>query len=154
MKKTIFILCITLLSACIPRSASESEPNGSRPSSLVEAEIEFTELIGTRWELQSMNGHKPLIDTLITLEISSKRFSGSAGCNAYWVDYSVEGKNHYSITFAAWEIEACAEPEGILEQEETYRNLLNSSTSYHRNGDELSLLDQQGIVLLRYQFQP
>lgn len=60
---------------------------------MVDDEIVLTELFGTRWILQYIEGHEPIANTHITLQTSPKRFSGSAGCNAYCAEYTTKSQN-------------------------------------------------------------
>jgi len=164
MKHLISVLfCVIIITACNPAVVGKSglaetqTENTSTPtieitptSSLVEGKIELTELTGTRWILQHMEGHEPIANTLITLQISPKRFSGSAGCNAYYAEYTAESQNSYSIEFSAINVEGCKEPEGVLDQEKLYMDLLRSSSKYHLEDTELFLVDEQGKVLLHY----
>jgi heat shock protein HslJ len=116
--------------------------------------IEFTELIGTNLILISIEGHPPIADRMISLQINSEYFSGSAGCNRYSARYTAKSQNSFSIDELAMNEADCIEPEGIMKQENRYTELLSSAIKCQLIEQELVLEDAQGKVILRYQPRP
>ena len=99
----------------------------------------------TVWVLESYGGpgnlKAVLADTEITAEfVSSERtVKGSAGCNSYFGSYELEG-SQLSIPGPIGATEMyCAEPEGVMDQEQEYLMLLESSDSYTMDSDELTI---------------
>ncbi len=85
---------------------------------------ELTDLIGTSWILVDINGNPPLAETLISLQISPRSFSGSAGCNRYGAKYTAMSTNSFVVDEIEINQADCPEPEGVLEQENYYTELL------------------------------
>ncbi len=88
--------------------------------------------------------------------------SGSGGCNNYTVPYEgdlqiekvMEATDTYAelptLTFGpvAAQFVACAEPEGIMDQEQGYFTALSSVAYYFKLGGMLMMLDAQGAPVL------
>ena len=49
---------------------------------------------------------------------------------------------------------ACLEPAGLMEQEEKYLHTIQQAAAYERDGQTLSILDEQGNRLLAYRILP
>jgi plastocyanin/heat shock protein HslJ len=99
----------------------------------------------TTWILESygalVNLEDVLTDTRITAEFVSSdgTIEGSAGCNSYFGGYEVEG-SQLSIPgpIAATEM-YCGDPEGVMEQEQQYLEILQAAESYSIEGEELRI---------------
>ena len=99
----------------------------------------------TDWVLQSYgefgNLKNVLTDTEITAEFVSSEgtVEGSAGCNSYSGSYEVKD-SQLSIPgpIAATEM-YCQEPEGVMEQERQYLELLQAAESYSVEDGELQI---------------
>ncbi len=90
--------------------------------------------------------------------------SGSGGCNDYTVSYEgdlqiekvMEATDTYaelpSLTFGpiAAQMAECAEPEGIMEQEQGYFTALGSVAYYFKLGGMQLMLDADGAPLLLF----
>jgi heat shock protein HslJ len=88
--------------------------------------------------------------------------SGSGGCNNYTVSYEgdlqiekvIEATDTYAelptLTFGpvTAQFAACAEPEGIMDQEQAYFTVLGSVAYYFKLGGMLMMLDAEGNPLL------
>jgi len=77
---------------------------------------------------------RPLADRAITHQFSEGQASGSSGCNQYQ---------------AAMTLMACTEPEGIMEQERLYLELLGSAERFQLTDEEL-LIYGAGDALLSF----
>jgi heat shock protein HslJ len=75
------------------------------------------------------------------------RMSGSAGCNNYATLYTVDGDT-LTISAAAKTRKECAEPAGIMEQEQEFLTGLTNVAKFQINGDELQLLDEGDKLLM------
>jgi heat shock protein HslJ len=111
-------------------------------------------LSGTRWILKSMHGQELLADIAITLKITEGGISGTSGCNYYGAKYTTQPKNGIEIGEVAYTEMACHEPAGIMEQEEEYLSTFPKATSYSLDGENLFIVDKQGIILLQYRLLP
>ena len=96
-----------------------------------------------KWVLQSYGEPEGLKDIIAGTEITAEFVSsegtvkGSAGCNSYFGSYELEG-SQLSIAgpIAVTEM-YCAEPEGVMEQEQEYLAVLQLAESYEIKGNEL-----------------
>jgi copper homeostasis protein (lipoprotein) len=81
------------------------------------------------------------------LQLNAGRLSGSDGCNRLMAQATVDGE---SLRFGplAGTMMACAHESP---QQQDFTNALAQVRSYRIRGDELSLLDAQGVTLLRLQ---
>ena len=79
--------------------------------------------------------------------------TGSAGCNNYFGPYQVSG-NNITISPPGATTLACAEPEGVMEQEAQFLNALPSAATFVLDGNSLELRtagDQIAMILTRVQ---
>ncbi|MBA7614690.1 hypothetical protein ES703_21959 [subsurface metagenome] len=99
----------------------------------------------TDWVLQSYGEFGNLKDVLTDTEITAEFISsegtveGSAGCNSYSGSYEVKD-SQLSIPgpIAATEM-YCMEPEGVMEQERQYLEILQAAKSYSVEDGELQI---------------
>ena len=99
----------------------------------------------TDWVLQSYGEFGNLKDVLTDTEITAEFVSsegtveGSAGCNSYSGSYEVKD-SQLSIPgpIAATEM-YCMEPEGVMEQERQYLEILQAAKSYSVEDGELHI---------------
>jgi heat shock protein HslJ len=122
---------------------------------LVYTLVQPTSLEGTSWLMLSYNNGKgglasTLLDTEITAEFMDGTVSGSAGCNNYHASYELDG-NHISFGPAATTRMFCAEPEGVMEQENQYLAALQSVATYEIKADALEMFDADGTRMVTYQ---
>ncbi len=110
---------------------------------------EVPELKGTEWVLTSLDGESPLTDTQITLGFEDGVASGFAGCNAYGTQYTID-RDALSIEAIESTAQACLEPEGVMEQESAYLDVLWNVAAYQETENRLELLDSSGKVRLVY----
>jgi len=97
------------------------------------------------WVLQSYGEFGNLKDVLTDTEITAEFVSsegtveGSAGCNSYSGSYEVKD-SQLSIPgpIAATEM-YCMEPEGVMEQERQYLEILQAAKSYSVEDGELQI---------------
>jgi heat shock protein HslJ len=95
-----------------------------------------------------------LIGTEITAAFGDDgKLTGSAGCNSYFGSYEVDGE---AITFGPLgsTLMACAEPEGIMNQEQAYLAALESAGTYRIEGDKLELIDADGMRVVQFVVLP
>jgi heat shock protein HslJ len=105
-----------------------------------------TELDGSRWQLQSLNGSGVAESLVVTAEFNDGRISGSSGCNSYGAGYTAADGKLKVETIAMTEM-ACLD-QGVMETEQQYLASLGGATGYKMTADQLELLDDAGNVVL------
>jgi heat shock protein HslJ len=111
-------------------------------------------LEGTPWKLVSYHdGENALASVLsgteITAAFADGKLAGSAGCNSYSASYQGEG-DALTVGPVATTRKVCAEPEGIMEQEQAYLAALGSVAGYRIQGGRLELLDAEGTPVATF----
>lgn len=116
-----------------------------------------TGLNGTSWQVISSNNGKQavvstMIGTTLTMQFSDKHISGSAGCNQYHANYQVSG-NQLSMSDIAITKMFCAEPQGMMEQENQFLSALKTVKTFEFDGMNLRLHTETGAtaVVLTHQ---
>jgi heat shock protein HslJ len=129
----VILLGTALLSACSPRSQS---------------------LDATNWSLDTLRDEQgEMVDvlpgTVVTIDFQADTVSGQAGCNNYNGSYQVDGDN---LTFSplATTRMMCAEPLGVMQQENAYLQALEVVASYDISGSTLEMTDNRGDTLLTF----
>jgi heat shock protein HslJ len=107
-----------------------------------EFEAVSQDLAGTEWTVVNYNnGREAVVGVMVGPELTAAfdendTLSGSAGCNNYTAQYTAEDGS-ITIGPAASTRKFCAEPEGIMEQEQEYLAALESAAVYRMDGDNL-----------------
>ena len=113
------------------------------------------EFSGSSWELASYsNGTGGVVTVLADTYISvtfakSGDLAGLAGCNSYWGTYATQG-DELSIESLDSTSLSCAEPAGIMEQEEAYLTAFRDAATFKIDGDALELRSDDGSLLASY----
>jgi heat shock protein HslJ len=85
-----------------------------------------------------------IVDTVVTADFDDAgNVSGMSGCNSYSGGYQTEGTT-ISIGSLASTRMACAEPEGVMDQETAFLAAMQSATSFALEGADLILFDAEG----------
>ena len=93
----------------------------------------------------------PLPGTEVTATFAADgTLTGSAGCNTYRATYTAE-RGTIEISQPVATRKACAEPDGVMEQEQAYLSALPSAAQYTVEGSTLSLLTAEGTYVAVYQ---
>jgi heat shock protein HslJ len=102
-------------------------------------------LDGTIWVLTDYQGNAP-IGNAPTLNFGDGQVSGTASCNEYGGGYAVKGDE---LTFTElYNTEMfCMDPEGIMDQESAYLQLLGQTDSFEIQEGQLVLLSSGQVVL-------
>lgn len=103
-------------------------------------------LSGTAWRLAALNGES-LSDSAITLQFEEQGLGGSGGCNSYGADYRLNGRR-LAIAPVISTMMACAEL--IMTQESAYFAALEASVMWELDGEQLRLLNADGVEVLRF----
>jgi heat shock protein HslJ len=93
-------------------------------------------LDGTSWTLMAYRKTSPIPGTVITAVFEDGRVRGSTGCNSYSGTYKVRGNNITVSEIIATEM-ACPEPEGVMQQETTFIQLLSEAESFQLTDGQL-----------------
>jgi heat shock protein HslJ len=100
--------------------------------------------------LQGNAVSSPLPGTEVTATFAEDgTLSGSAGCNTYRTTYTTEN-GRIEIDPPASTKKACAEPEGIMEQEMDYLTALPTASRFELAGPTLDLLTAQGTFVATF----
>jgi heat shock protein HslJ len=121
---------------------------GCSPSPADSASLE-----GTHWALVTLRGEPPLTGTTPSAEFSADQLSGSTGCNHYFGTYQVSGSDITISDVARTEM-YCADPEGVMDQEDAFVAALASVASYRLTGEQLELLDATDTAILAFEPPP
>ncbi|MEZ4557560.1 MAG: META domain-containing protein [Caldilineaceae bacterium] len=119
---------------------------------------ESTGLTGTIWEATGVNnGRGGVASLIIGSEITAVfddegNMGGSGGCNNYGAGYEVDGEN-ITIGPARSTLMACAEPDGVMEQEQAYFQALANAAVFTIDGDRLQLRDADGALQVDFRAQ-
>jgi heat shock protein HslJ len=120
---------------------------------LVYAPAAEAPLEGVTWNLTGIleNGGVAslILDTEITAEFTAGTIAGSAGCNRYTAQLTLEGAA-VKIGPAASTRMFCAEPEGVMEQEQAYLAALEQVVGIEISRNTLHLLNAEGLALLTF----
>jgi heat shock protein HslJ len=111
-------------------------------------------LDATNWEMTSYrdaNGDMQdiLANSVVTAQFQSTNVSGIAGCNNYNGSYQLDGNK---LTFGALAVtqKACADPRGVMEQENAYLAALSQVQSFKQSNDKLEMEDERGKTVLEF----
>jgi heat shock protein HslJ len=108
-------------------------------------------LAGTEWRLVELNGRAPLQETEITLTFEENRAGGNSGCNSYGGEYKRESGGKLEFGEIEQTLMFCMEPEGVMDQETEYTNLLLQAAGYRIADERLEFQDGGGITILEYE---
>lgn len=109
------------------------------------------------WQATGINnGHGGVVSGntthLATAVFANGKISGSAGCNHFTATYEITG-NLIAIGHAMTTRKHCAEPDGIMEQEQHYLQALARAHAYILKPDRLELRDRNGSLQVSYRVQ-
>ena len=82
-----------------------------------------------------------------TFDGDTREVRGSAGCNNYFGEYEVDGSELSIPTIGNTEM-YCMEPEGVMDQEEQYLQLLRLAESYEIRDGKLRITCSDDTVLV------
>jgi heat shock protein HslJ len=107
--------------------------------------------IAGSWEVTGYNNGaeavvSPIVETEVTAEFADDgTLSGSSGCNTYSGSYTVEGDT-VSIGPLASTRMACADPEGVMDQEQQYLVALESAATWSIRGEILEFRNADDAI--------
>jgi len=118
--------------------------------------VKSNDLAGTNWTvIDYNNGRGGVVSTIIGTELTATFspdgiLSGSSGCNTYQAGYEVDG-NNITIGLPISTLMACAEPDGIMEQEQEYLTALSTAATYQISGDRMEMRTAEGSIVASFQ---
>ncbi len=109
---------------------------------------------GTAWTLERYKAAdgtmtSVLQSTMVTALFEGGNLTGSAGCNAYFGTYTLEGATGVLLGPLGSTLMFCGEP-GVMEQETAYLARLGEAASWEVSGTVLTLSDVTGQPILEY----
>jgi len=107
-------------------------------------------LEGTHWVLVTLEGEPPLTGTTLSAKFSADEISGSTGCNHYVGAYALTGSDITIKDVARTEM-YCADPEGVMDQEDAFLAALASAASYRLAGARLEIRDATDSIVLAFE---
>ena len=93
-------------------------------------------LEGTSWRLVTLGGAGLIPGTEITLTFEQRQVHGSSGCNTYGGSYEVDGDKITMTDLYNTEM-ACMDPQGVMDQETEYLELLRDAQAFQIDEAEL-----------------
>ncbi|MEM9121268.1 MAG: META domain-containing protein [Cyanobacteria bacterium P01_F01_bin.56] len=112
-------------------------------------------LTNTPWTLTAYNNGRdglasPVLDTEITANFDDAGLiAGSAGCNTYRANFE-STDNTLQVSAAASTRRLCSTPDGAMQQEQTFLELLAEAATYDIDGHQLTLRNSAGTVLAKF----
>ena len=133
-----------------------SSPSATeQPDVVIAQPVYLTDQLNQEWLLVNFDDQgskkKVIATPQTTIQFSTERLSGLAGCNRYFAGYQL--KNRYDLTIEriiATEM-ACPDPVGIMQQEHTYLQLLSRAKAYYIRDGQLTLYNADKVAILIFQ---
>ena len=131
--------------------------NDSAGTAVATFEAVSTDLTGTSWTVTSYNNGRQavvgvLADTTLTILFGeSGQISGSGGCNNYSGSFKSDGVSTIEIGPLISTMMACADPEGVMDQETQFLAALQAATVYRIDGSTLEMRDAEGALQVQAQ---
>ena len=109
-------------------------------------------LTGTRWNVVSVNNGSGIVSlapgTSITMDFGTDgQVTGSSGCNTYFASFSLNG-NAISIGQPGATSLFCAEPAGVMDQEQAFLAALQAAATFRITGSQLDLTTAGGQIAI------
>jgi heat shock protein HslJ len=104
-------------------------------------------LVGPTRTLVSLNGAPAIAGTEVTATFTADQVGGSAGCNSYGGSYTRDGAK-LSFGPIMSTMMACAQPAGVMEQEQAYLAALQAGGTFAIQGGQLTITAANGSVLV------
>lgn len=105
-------------------------------------------LAGSEWVLVSIEGQPLAENTHINVAFDENAFRGFAGCNAYGSEYAIGRGDTLTISEIESSAQGCVEPEGVMQQEKAYIELLSNASTYRVVGEHLEIEGAAGETTL------
>ena len=154
-RKRLWHLAIWLTlagTAALCMASPQAAPGSSGVTGAASGAKEHRPLSGTYWKVMEVRGSKVLVsdrnhEPHLNFAASEKQVSGSAGCNRLMGSFEHAGASLKFGPLASTRM-ACLDPT-LDKQEQQIFTQLQQVRSQHIEGDDLTLLDAKGVVVLR-----
>lgn len=118
------------------------------------AKLQHAQLEGPLWQLSTLNNGQLAVSSLpagveITAQLADGRVSGSAGCNKYFADYTVDG-DQLTVSGVGSTKMFCGEPKGVMDQEALFLQALEKAARFEIREQSLTIFNAEGGVLLQF----
>ncbi len=130
LSATLAVVTLLALAACSGTGSTVEDP-----------------LDGTSWVLVGYGLAAVLPGTQITATFEDGQVGGSSGCNTYGGSYEVKGESISVAKIFMTEM-ACLDPEGVMEQEQTYLEYLSGVTTFRVSEGQLQMTRPDGETLV------
>ena len=128
-----------------------------QPDVVIAQPVYLTDQLNQEWLLVNFDDQgskkKVIATPQTTIQFSTERLSGSAGCNRYFAGYQLENRYDLTIERIGATKMACPNPVGIMQQEHTYLQLLSQAKAYYIRDGQLTLYNEDKIAILIFQQQ-
>ena len=100
----------------------------------------------TTWNVTELNGEALIGGSDVHFTLRAGELSGSGGCNQFGGQYSADADGAFSTSELFWTEMGCIEPEGLMEQEQSFFEALAEITTYRHASEKqaLTLVDAEG----------
>jgi heat shock protein HslJ len=107
-------------------------------------------LENTDWLLISYRGKDAIIEVKSTVLFQNNEVGGFGGCNQFGGQYTLPtfGGNGIEISDLASTLMFCVEPEGVMEQEAAFLEILNDANRFEVSNDRLKIYNSANEVLI------
>jgi heat shock protein HslJ len=122
----------------LPTEENDDATSGIQPDEA----LQNNPLLGTDWNLVSLNGKTPAGD--ITLKFDDQTVGGSDGCNGYGATYTVDGDVIAFDTSGFMSTMMACEPMAIMDDGSAYLNALATATRFELGSGTLIIKTEQG----------
>jgi heat shock protein HslJ len=113
-----------------------------------EAAMNPENLLGTAWQLTSLDGDSLVEGSTITLAFHNEyRVVGHAGCRDYVATYTASGDD-IGVFFLGMIEAGCSMDDELLEQEGEYTSILGWASDYRLQGERLEIRSERGETLV------
>jgi len=138
------VLSLAILS-CLGGGQASSAPSGSSGSS------NDSPLQGTAWWLLEYQGTAvPDSWNHPSMTFMESEASGNSGCNGWSASYNVDGSSLSFGVVTASEM-MCEQPEGIMEMEDTFVQMLAEAESFELGDKKLTIFTSSGDAYVLYE---
>ena len=133
-----------------------SSPSATeQPDVVIAQPVYLTDQLNQEWLLVNFDDQgskkKVIATPQTTIQFSTERLSGSAGCNRYFAGYQLENRYDLTIERIGTTKMACPNPVGIMQQEHTYLQLLSKAKAYYIRDGQLTLYNADKVAILIFQ---
>ena len=150
----VAIVAVLIFAGCIeeqsPAPVSTPTPTATPPT--LTPTPTGSSLEGSIWTLTNfiagsdVDVRSPISGTTITARFEDGLISGTAGCNQYSGSYTAADK--IVLNEMSWTEMLCMDPEGVMQQETQYLEILRDVTTFTIEENQLTLSTEDGRALV------